>query len=87
MLLEELFDAGLVWAEEPGFGDHQRLMAIADVVGEQAPLLRCTRLDDKHRLGPLHDDDDGLHLIEDEAVAVAQDRTPRKEKTKREPAV
>jgi hypothetical protein len=37
--------------------------------------------------GPLDDDDGGLRFVEDEAVAGAQDRTPRKEKTKRESAV
>ena len=35
--------------------NHQRLMAVADVIREQAPLARRARLDHEHRLRPLDD--------------------------------
>ena len=38
--------------------DHHRLMAVADVVGEERPLRRRPRLDHEHRLRPLDDGHD-----------------------------
>src|SRR5262245_40624513 len=67
VLLEELFDAGDIGADDAAFGDHQWLVPVADVVGVEPPLLWRARLDQEHRLRPLHDDDDGLRLVEDEA--------------------
>ena len=46
-------------ADDRLVGHHHRLVAVADVVGEQRPLRRRPRLDDEHRFGPLdhgHDD-------------------------------
>src|SRR5438309_11964654 len=39
MLPEQLLDAGDVGTHERSFGNHQRLMAVADVIGEQRPGL------------------------------------------------
>ena len=87
VLLEELFDAGQVRADDSGFGDHQRLVPIADVVCEQSPFLGRARLDEEHRLRPLGDDDHGFLPVDDQAVTAAQDRAPRKRKTERDSAV
>src|SRR5262245_61824852 len=87
LLLEELLDAGDIGADDCRFGDHQWLVSIADVVGVEAPLLGRVRLDQEHRLRSLHDHDDGPRLVQDQAVATAQDRAPRKEKTEVEAAV
>src|SRR5262245_5927438 len=45
LLLEELFHTGDIRADDSGVGDHQWLVAIADVVRVESPLLRCARLD------------------------------------------
>ena len=74
LLLEELFDAGHVRADDSGFSDHQRLVPISDVVREQPPLLGRAWFDAEHRLRLFDDDDDGLRLIDDQTVAAAQDR-------------
>src|SRR5262245_36742155 len=87
LLLEKLFDPGHVGADDSGFGDHQRLVPIADVVREQPPLLGVARLDDEHRLRSLDDDDDGLRVVDDQAVTAAQDRASRKGKSERDAAV
>jgi hypothetical protein len=42
---------------------------------------------EENRLGLLDDDDDGLRLIDDQAVAAVQDHTPRKGKAEGDPAV
>src|SRR5262249_43221448 len=81
LLLEQLFHAGHVGADDSGVGDHQRLVAIADVVREQPPLLGRAGLDAQHRFRSLDDDDDGLRLEDDQTVAAAQDRAARNWKT------
>src|SRR5262249_59624273 len=53
----------------------------------EPPLLWRARLDQEHRLRPIYDNDDGLRLVEDEAVAAAQDRAARKGHTEHEPAI
>src|SRR2546427_12927580 len=63
LLLEELYDAGHVRADDCGFGDHQRLVPIADVVGEQPPLLGRTWLDRRTRATPPEGDADGPRLL------------------------
>src|SRR6185369_9053793 len=56
-------------------------------VREQSPFVGRARLDEEHWLRPLDDDDDGFRLVDDQAVAAAQDRAAWKRKTKRDSAV
>src|SRR5262245_60512674 len=87
LLLEEPLDAGDVGADDARLGDHQWLVPIADVVGVEPPLLWGARLDQEHRLRPIYDNDNGLCLVEDEAVTAAHDRAARKGHTEHEPAI
>ena len=52
-------------------------MSVADVIGEERPLRRPSRLDDEHRLGTLDHDHDHPRLVEDEGIARAQHRAAR----------
>src|SRR5262245_45806254 len=87
LLLEELFDTSDVRADDSRFRDHEGLVPIADVVGVEPPLLRRARLDQEHGLAPLDDDDDGLHLVENQAVTATQDRAARKEEGEHDPSI
>jgi hypothetical protein len=87
VLFEELFDACDIGADDSGVDDHQRLVPIADVIRKQPPFLGRARLAQEHRLGPLDDDDDSVHLVQDEAVAAAQHCAARKGKTERDAPV
>ena len=58
LLVQQLLDSGQVRADERAVRDHDRLVAVADVIRVERPLLRRTRLDDEDRLRPF---DDGHH--------------------------
>src|SRR5262245_25166498 len=87
LLLEKLFDAVDIRADDPGFSNHQGLVPIADVVRVEPPLLGRARFDQEHRLRSLNDDDDGLRLLEDQAVTAPQHRAAREQKTEGDSAV
>jgi hypothetical protein len=87
LLLEELFDAGDVGAKDSRIRDHQWLMLIANLVRIEAPLPGRARLDEEHRLRPLDDDDNGFQLVENQTVAVTQDRAAPKEETEHDTCV
>lgn len=71
VLFKQLFNTSYLRADDAGLGNHQRLMPITDVVREQYALLGGTWFDDKHRLGPLDNHDDGFSFVEDETVPTA----------------
>ena len=87
MLLQERLDARNVGTDERAVGDHQRLMPIADVIRERAPLAGGLRLDDKDRLGPLDDRDDKALDVEDQEVAGTQHRSARQRRAELDAAV
>ena len=78
VLLEHLLHARQVGAHDRIVRDHQRLMAVADVIRRSGPHSGGVRRShDEHRLGRFNNHDDQRELVDDEAVASAEDRPAR----------
>ena len=77
VMLQEQLDARHIRAHERALGDHQRLMAVADVIREESPLGRGSRLNHKRCLESLDDFDHEARLLDDEAVAAAENVVTR----------
>ena len=77
LLVEELLDAGEVGTNDRSVGQHHRLMAIADVIGEQSPLACRPGLDHEHRFRPLDHRYHHSRFVEHQTVAPAQHRPAR----------
>src|SRR5262245_9397453 len=65
LLLEEVFGASDIGADDSRWGGHQWPVAIGDAVRVEPPRLGRAGLDQERRLGPLNNKDDGLRLVQD----------------------
>ncbi len=87
VLLEQQLDTRDIGTDERVVGDHDRLMTVADVIGEERPLRCAARLDDEDRFRPFDHGDDQLLSVEHEKVSRVKHRAARKRRAEFDAAI
>ena len=82
VISEDLLHPGRVGTHHRVVSDHHRLMTVADVIGKEAPLAPSLGANHEDRFGTFHDADNEPRHIEDEAVALPQDRAASERRRK-----
>ena len=77
VMVEHLYHAGNVGADDAFVLEHQRLMAVANLVGEPRPVGRRPGTNHEHRFPTFDDADDEPQRLEDQAIALAKDAGAR----------